>query len=51
MDILKPTFSITYPEDPVVPDRLITTVSQLSPDREVVTFRYPHPVIGKLWKG
>ena len=43
-------FSTTYPENPTGPDKLITTTAELRSDTDVVNFRYPHPVTGKLWK-
>ena len=45
-----PPFSKAYPEDPTGPDKLITAKPELRPDTDVVSFRYPHPVTGELWK-
>jgi hypothetical protein len=45
-----PPFSKTYPEDPTGPDKLITPAPELRADTEVMAFRYPHPVTGKLWQ-
>jgi len=44
-------FSKTYPEDPSGPDRLIAPAAEPELETEVLTFRYPHPVTGALWKG
>ncbi|MBP1623521.1 MAG: hypothetical protein H6Q07_1541 [Acidobacteria bacterium] len=44
-------FSITYPEDPIGPDQLIAPTAQPQFRAEVVDFRYPHPVTGRLWIG
>jgi hypothetical protein len=45
------SFSKTYPEDPIGPDKLIALVAEPRLDAEVVAFHYPHPVTGNLWKG
>ncbi len=44
-------FSKTYPEDPAGPDRLVAPTAAPRMETEVISFRYPHPVTGKLWKG
>ena len=46
-----PLFSKKYPEDPTGPDRLISTGTEFPIDTETVSFHYPHPVTGMLWKG
>jgi hypothetical protein len=46
-----PPFSKRFPEDPTGPDRLISTETERRRDTEMVSFHYPHPVTGMLWKG
>ncbi len=45
-----PPFSKTYPDDPIGPDKLIAATPTLPADQDVVSFHYPHPVTGELWK-
>jgi hypothetical protein len=42
-----PFYKITYPQDPLGPDELITPAPVLWPDTQVLPFHYPHPVTGR----
>lgn len=42
-----PMPTVTYPEDPLGPDELITPAPRLWPATDVVPFHYNHPVTGK----
>lgn len=47
-----PIASVTYPENPIGPDALVTQPKQvLWPETDIVPFHYPHPVTGEWWKG
>lgn len=42
--------SVTYPENPIGPDELITEPKAiLWPETDVLPFHYPHPITGKWW--
>ena len=43
-----PNFSVTYPENPDRPDKLVAETPKLESD--TVSFNCPHPVTGKLWE-
>ena len=42
-----PTYSVTFPQDPLGPDELTTKQSSIWPETGVLPFHYPHPVTGK----
>lgn len=44
-----PSFTRTFPDDPVGPDALMKPGPALWPDTAVVPFHYAHPVTGKRW--
>ncbi len=44
-----PSFTRTYPEDPLGPDALEKPLPPLWPDTGVTPFHYAHPVTGKPW--
>jgi hypothetical protein len=44
-----PTFSGTFPTDPLGPDILLTPTPVMWPQTDVVAFHYAHPVTGKRW--
>ena len=46
-----PSFSRTFPEDPVGPDALEKPTPLLWPETAVVPYHYAHPVTGKRWMG
>lgn len=41
-----PTYSMTFPQDPLGPDELTTKQTSIWPETSVLPFHYPHPVTG-----
>jgi hypothetical protein len=42
-----PTYSVTFPQDPLGPDELAPKRASFWPETDVVPFHYPHPVTGQ----
>ena len=42
-----PLYTVTFPQDPLVPDRLTPQPPSIWPENRVVAFHYPHPVTGR----
>jgi SnoaL-like domain len=42
-----PLYTVTFPQDPLGPDRLTPQPPSIWPENRVVPFHYPHPVTGR----